>query len=66
MRDWKQELRARLTFVSLTPEREAEIVEELAQHLRDRHEELRSRGESEESADETVMAELEARRANIS
>jgi predicted permease len=60
MRDWKQELRARLTFVSLTPEREAEIVEELAQHLRDRHEELRSRGESEESADETVMAELDA------
>jgi predicted permease len=58
MRDWKQEIRARLTSTDLAPERTAEIVEELAQHLRDRCEELQSRGMTESAAEEAVLAEL--------
>lgn len=35
MPDWKQEIRKRLQNLKLSPAREAEIVEELAQHLED-------------------------------
>ena len=58
MRDWKSEVRARLTTVDLSPERTAEIVEELAQHLRDRGDELRSHGMTESAAEEAIVAEL--------
>src|SRR6478736_324924 len=58
MRDWKQEVRERLTSADLSPERTVEIVEELAQHLRDRCEELQAQGLSENSAEEKLMAEL--------
>jgi len=58
MRDWKLELRARLTSAALSPERAAEIIEEMAQHLRDRCEELQRLGKSESAAEETVLAEL--------
>jgi hypothetical protein len=33
MIDWKEEIRQRLPGLKLEPTREAEIVEELAQHL---------------------------------
>jgi hypothetical protein len=33
--DWKRELERRLAGLPLAPEREAEIVEELAQHMAD-------------------------------
>ena len=36
MPDWRPEIRARLTGVRLSPAREAEIIEELSQHLEDR------------------------------
>lgn len=50
MIDWKHEIRLRLAGLNLEPTREAEIVEELAQHLNDRYEELVARGETEENA----------------
>jgi hypothetical protein len=37
MPDWKEEIRARLANLKLAPAREAEIVEELAQHLDDHY-----------------------------
>jgi ABC-type lipoprotein release transport system permease subunit len=40
MPDWKPELRKILASLQLEPEREAEIVEELTQHLDDRYQEL--------------------------
>ena len=33
MPDWSEHLRGRLSALSLSPAREAEIVEELSQHL---------------------------------
>ena len=44
MPDWKQEIRQRLASLKLDPTREAEIVEELNQHLKDRYTELRAGG----------------------
>ena len=40
MPDWSSELRARLASLALTPEREAEIIEELSLHLDERFAEL--------------------------
>ncbi|MGE0161309.1 MAG: ADOP family duplicated permease [Gemmatimonadales bacterium] len=56
MPDWSQPIRDRLATLRLDPAREAEIVEEMAQHLEERYEELRARGASE---DEAVRAALE-------
>ena len=39
MPEWDADLRARLAGLQLTPAREAEIIEELSQHLDDRYEE---------------------------
>ena len=50
MPDWTADLRARLAELRLTPAREAEIVEELSQHLDDRYEELRASGSSDTDA----------------
>ena len=47
---WKKEIRRRLADLKLAPTREAEIVEELAQHLEDRYEELLVSGAAEEEA----------------
>ena len=58
MSDWTQEIRQRLAGLNLEPAREAEIVEELAQHLEDRYAELLSRGASQEAAHCEVLAEL--------
>jgi putative ABC transport system permease protein len=60
MRDWRDEIRRRLSDGGLTPEAESDVVEELAQHLEDRHAELRSRGVAEGEADRAVLAELSA------
>ena len=40
--DWRQELRLRLASLRLGAAREAEIVEELTQHLDDRYVQLRA------------------------
>ena len=57
---WKQEVRARLERVPLSPAREAEIVEELSQHLDDRWRELAASGTDPDAAREVALAELHA------
>ncbi len=58
MLDWKQEIRKRLTGLRLAPTREAEIVEELAQHLEDRYAELLAGGATSVAAVQATLAEL--------
>jgi putative ABC transport system permease protein len=60
MPDWRDEIRRRLWDGGLTPEAEADVVEELAQHLEDRYAELRSRGVTGEDSGRAVLAELDA------
>jgi putative ABC transport system permease protein len=58
MPDWKNEIRHRLTGLALEPTREAEIVEELSQHLDDRYAELRSGGATHAEASRIALADL--------
>jgi len=58
MPEWKSEILCRLASLNLAPAREAEIAEELAQHLEDRYQELLSRGETPESAEDAALEEL--------
>ncbi|MEN3370642.1 MAG: hypothetical protein V7609_2785 [Verrucomicrobiota bacterium] len=58
MPDFKEEIRKRLAGLSLSPTREAEIVEELSQHLEDEYEQSLSRGASEGEAQETMLQDL--------
>src|ERR1051326_8394793 len=59
MPDWNQLVRDRLAGAGLSPSREAEIAEELSQHLRDRYDSLLASGQKEDAAYRTVAAELE-------
>ena len=56
--EWKQEIRQRLASLRLQPEREAAIVEELAQHLEDRYGELLAGGVTPGEARRLTLAEL--------
>jgi predicted permease len=56
--EWKQEIIRRLTPLKLAPAREAEIVEELTQHLEDRYAEFLSGGASPEEAYSASLSEL--------
>ena len=47
MPEWADHVRARLASLSLSPTREAEIIEELSEHLDQRYEELRADGASD-------------------
>jgi predicted permease len=58
MPEWKDEIKIRLAGLNLTPTREAEIVEELSQHLNDRYAELRASGATDEEASVAAFAEL--------
>lgn len=58
MSTWDQEIRKRLVSLKLAPEREAEIVEEVAQHLEDRYSELVSGGSNEDEARRLALNEL--------
>jgi len=58
MLDWNAEIRKQLAGLNLAPAREAEIVEELAQHAEDRYRELESGGASESEARRAVLNEL--------
>jgi predicted permease len=58
MPEWKEEIRRRLASLNLAPAREAEIVEELSQHLNDRYAELRASGATDEEASGAAFAEL--------
>ena len=58
MPDWTNEIRQRLADLRLAATREAEIVEELTQHLDDCYEELLSGGASDEEASRAALAGL--------
>ncbi|HEV2801961.1 MAG TPA: ABC transporter permease [Pyrinomonadaceae bacterium] len=58
MPDWKDEIRKRLSKLQLAPTREAEIVEELAQHLEDRYEQAIEGGATPEEARRAALSEL--------
>src|SRR2546423_13852213 len=60
MPEWKREIEKRLAGLRLRPEREAEIVDEVANHLQDRYDELRAARASHEEAFRQVVAELDA------
>jgi putative ABC transport system permease protein len=58
MPDWTQHVRPRLSTLRLSPTREAEIVEELSQHLEDRYRELIAGGMSLEEAERVALADF--------
>ena len=58
MPEWKTELKQRLADLDLPASREAEIVEELSQHLDDRYAELRRAGADEGEARRAALDEL--------
>ncbi|HET9363418.1 MAG TPA: ABC transporter permease [Candidatus Angelobacter sp.] len=60
--DFKNEVRLRLARLNLEPTREAAIVEEMAQHLEQRYEELLTRGADHATARQTVISELTGNR----
>jgi hypothetical protein len=58
MPDWTQHVRPRLSGLRLSPTREAEIVEELSQHLEDRWRELIAGGMSPDEATRLTLADF--------
>ena len=59
MPDWSGEIRRRLSAVRLPPEREAGIVDEVAQHLEDRYQTLLASGQPPAEAERRAWRELE-------
>ncbi|HKQ90485.1 MAG TPA: ABC transporter permease [Blastocatellia bacterium] len=60
MLEWKTEIRHRLASLELEPSREAEIAEELSQHLMDRYTESLACGATPEEAYRAALAELDS------
>jgi len=58
MLNWSEQIRQQLSGLNLAPAREAEIVEELAQHAEDRCRELQGAGETEAEARRIALNEL--------
>ena len=58
MPEWKEEVRKRLSRVNLEPAHEAEIVEELAQHLEDVYQRSLRAGASKREAQSAALKEL--------
>jgi putative ABC transport system permease protein len=58
MRDWSKEIEAAISSLNLPAAREAEIVEELSQHLNDRYEDLLIAGTGEEQAYRILKQDL--------
>jgi predicted permease len=58
MPDWKPAILRRLAPLNLAPAREAEIADEVSQHLEDRYQELIGSGQSEDAAFRTALDEL--------
>ena len=58
MADWKKQITERLAGLRLSPSREAEIVEELAQCLEDFYDDLLARGATKEDAWLTTLEQL--------
>jgi predicted permease len=57
--EWGDHLRTRLAPLRLSPEREAEIVDELSQHLDDRYAELRADGSDDGEARRLALEDLQ-------
>ncbi len=57
---WAREVRTRLSTLHLSPTREAEIVDELSQHLDDRYQEVIARGASPEEATRLALADFQS------
>jgi predicted permease len=55
---WAREVRTRLSSLRLSPTREAEIVDELSQHLDDRYRELVAGGASPDEATRLALADF--------
>jgi predicted permease len=60
MHDWRSEVRARLAPLRLKPEREADIVDEIAQHLEGRYRDAISGGAAPDEATRLALAEFRA------
>jgi len=58
MPEWRQEILKRLATMKLAPAREAEIIEELSQHLEDRYQELLAAGTKADEARREALEEL--------
>ena len=58
MPEWAPHVRPRLSSLRLSPTREAEIIDELSQHLDDRWRELVASGASSEEATRAALAEF--------
>lgn len=58
MPDWREALRARLASADLDPSDEADVIDELAQHLDDRYRELRAAGLPSGECRRLALAEL--------
>ena len=58
MPDWNDEIRRRLAEVRLSAADEANVIEELQQHLDDRYQDLRGRGASDADARRAALEEL--------
>ena len=58
MPDWPKAIRSAIASLNLDPVREAEVVEELSQHLRDRYDEMLIRGTDPKQAERTLRSEL--------
>jgi putative ABC transport system permease protein len=58
MPDWAKEIRVAIAPLNLEPMQEAELVEELSQHLRDRYEDMLGGGTDAEQAYQTLVKEL--------
>jgi putative ABC transport system permease protein len=58
MPDWAKEIRAAIAALNLEPMHEAELVEELSQHLRDRYDEMLAGGTDPKVAEESLRKEL--------
>jgi hypothetical protein len=59
MPDWRVIIRQRLAGLDLRPVDEMDIVEELAQHVEDRYDELRRSGATEDQAIGAGLEELD-------
>ena len=58
MPDWSKEISAAIASLHLEPSREAEVIEELSQHLRDRYDEMLLAGVEPEQAHQILTKEL--------
>src|SRR5689334_25436045 len=58
--DWAPPVRARLASLRLSPPREAEIVDELSQHLDDRYHDLIAAGSTPDEASRLALADFQS------